>query len=254
MSLQSLSPSAASLKSKLEQFVNQRCIPAEQEYENHISQYAGQDRWSNKAVPPIMDILKREAQELGFWNLFLPHRLPRHLIDAAASSSSCDSNSDGSINISPSMYLTNREYGILCEIMGRSSLAPEACNCSAPDTGNMEVLLKHGTPDQQLRYLLPLLQGKIRSTFLMTEPDVASSDARNLETTLTKIVDNTNNGKVRYVLNGKKWWSTGAMDPRCKVALIVCKMDYSRSSSNSSSSLRDAAAAAKTKRGGNQTV
>ncbi|KAL7451031.1 hypothetical protein ACHAWC_002872, partial [Mediolabrus comicus] len=248
MSLQSLSPTAASLKLKLEQFVNQRCIPAEQEYENHISQYAGQDRWSNKAVPPIMDILKKEAQELGFWNLFLPHRLPDHLIDAATRSS--DSGSDCSINISPSMYLTNREYGILCEIMGRSSLAPEACNCSAPDTGNMEVLLKHGTPDQQLRYLLPLLQGKIRSTFLMTEPDVASSDARNLETTLTKIVDK-NTGKVRYVLNGKKWWSTGAMDPRCKVALIVCKMDYSRSS-NSSSSLRDAAA--KTKRGGNQTV
>jgi acyl-CoA dehydrogenase len=247
MSLQSLSPSAASLKLKLEQFVNQRCIPAEQEYENHISQYAGHDRWSNKAVPPIMDILKREAQELGLWNLFLPHRLPDHLIDAASSS---ESSSDDSINISPSMYLTNREYGILCEIMGRSSLAPEACNCSAPDTGNMEVLLKHGTPDQQLRYLLPLLQGKIRSTFLMTEPDVASSDARNLETTLTKIVDK-NTGKVRYVLNGKKWWSTGAMDPRCKVALIVCKMDYSRSS-NSSSSSRDAAA--KTKRGGNQTV
>lgn len=247
MSLQSLSPTAASLKSKLEQFVNQRCIPAEKEYENHISQFAGQDRWSDKAVPPIMDLLKREAQELGFWNLFLPHRLPHHLIRAAAAAaSSNNSNSDGRINISPSMYLTNREYGILCEVMGRSSLAPEACNCSAPDTGNMEVLLKHGTPDQQLRYLLPLLQGKIRSTFLMTEPDVASSDARNLETTLTKIVDNTT-GKVRYILNGKKWWSTGAMDPRCKVALIVCKMNYSNTS-------RDAATAAKSKRGGNQTV
>src|SRR6056300_677911 len=135
MSLQSLSPTVASLKLKLEQFVNTRCIPAEQEYENHISQFAGQDRWSNKAVPPIMDILKREAQELGFWNLFLPHRLPHHLIDADSIRSS-----DGSINISPSMYLTNREYGILCEVMGRSSLAPEACNCSAPDTGNMEVL------------------------------------------------------------------------------------------------------------------
>ncbi len=92
----------------------------------------------------------------------------------------------------------------------------------------MEVLLKHGTKEQQVQYLLPLLQGKIRSTFLMTEPDVASSDARNLETKLTKIIDN--DGRIRYVLNGRKWWSTGAMDPRCKVAIVVCKMDYSHPS------------------------
>lgn len=167
-----------------------------------------------------MEELKREAQQLGFWNLFLPHQLPDHLMVT---------NNNENIKISPSIYLSNREYGILCEVMGRSSLAPEACNCSAPDTGNMEVLLKHGTTEQQSQYLLPLLQGKIRSTFLMTEPDVASSDARNLETKLTKIIDESN-GRIRYVLNGKKWWSTGAMDPRCKVALVVCKMDYSHPS------------------------
>ncbi|KAK1736927.1 acyl-CoA dehydrogenase [Skeletonema marinoi] len=169
------------------------------------------------SVPPIIDELKKEAQQLGFWNLFLPHQLPNHLV----------SSNNNSIKISPSIYLSNREYGILCEVMGRSSLAPEACNCSAPDTGNMEVLLKHGTKEQQAQYLLPLLQGNIRSTFLMTEPDVASSDARNLETKLTKIVGS--DGRVRYVLNGKKWWY-GAMDPRCKVALVVCKMDYSHPS------------------------
>jgi len=97
-------------------------------------------------------------------------------------------------------------------VTGRSSLAPEACNCSAPDTGNMEVFLKHGTKSQQSTYLKPLLKGEIRSAFLMTEPDVASSDARNLQTKLTKIVQE--NGRVKYILNGKKWWSTGAMDPR----------------------------------------
>jgi acyl-CoA dehydrogenase len=193
-----------------------------------------------EAVPPIMDQLKNEARDMGLWNLFLPHQLPHHL---------------NSSTIAPSIYLSNREYGMLCEVMGRSTLAPEACNCSAPDTGNMEVLLKHGTSEQQSRYLLPLLQGKIRSTFLMTEPDVASSDARNLETKLTKIIDNSDDQrrrKIRYVLNGKKWWSTGAMDPRCKVAIIVCKMDYSDPScaayADSEANQSDY------ERGGNQTV
>ena len=218
MSLHALSPTASALKTKLESFVNTRCIPAEKIYDEHISKFAGGDRWTAAAVPPIIEQLKREAQQLGFWNLFLPHQLPNHLV----------SSNNNSIKISPSIYLSNREYGILCEVMGRSSLAPEACNCSAPDTCNMEVLLKHGTTEQQAQYLLPLLQGNIRSTFLMTEPDVASSDARNLETKLTKIVGS--DGRVRYVLNGKKWWSTGAMDPRCKVALVVCKMDYSHPS------------------------
>jgi len=220
MSLLALSPKAEALKVKLEKFVTQRCIPAEKDYERHVAQFSGADRWSAAAVPPVIEQLKSEAQALGFWNLFLPHPVPNHL--------SGESDGNG-INISPSTYLSNREYGILCEIMGRSALTPEACNCSAPDTGNMEVLLKHGTKEQQSKYLKPLLKGKMRSAFLMTEPDVASSDARNLETKLTKIVDG-NTGHVKYVLNGKKWWSTGAMDPRCKIAIVVAKMDYSHPS------------------------
>jgi len=182
-----------------------------------------------------MERLKSEAQALGFWNLFLPHLVPEHLLmgdGSGGSKNGGDEYSIGNASLTPSMYLSNREYGIFCEVMGRSPLAPEACNCSAPDTGNMEVLLKYGTKAQQLKYLKPLLQGKVRSAFLMTEPYVASSDARNLETKLTKIVDDVG-GCVRYVLRGRKWWSTGAMDPRCGVALVVAKMDYSHPSCSS---------------------
>ena len=220
MSLLALPPNVAALKEKLEKFVNERCIPAEKDYERHIEKFSGADRWSIAAVPPVMEALKVEAQALGLWNLFLPHPAPLHLLER-----------DGDVPIVPSIYLSNREYGILCEVMGRSALAPEACNCSAPDTGNMEVLLKHGSQNQQSKYLTPLLQGKIRSTFLMTEPDVASSDARNLETKLTKTV--AAGGRIKYVLNGRKWWGTGAIDPRCKVALVVAKMDYSHPSCSS---------------------
>ena len=217
MSLQALSPKASALKERLERFVEDKCIPAEAEYDKHISKYSGSQRWTEQAVPPIVEKLKAEAKSLGFWNMFLPHPLPDHLLT-----------SDDATTISPSFYMTNREYGVLAEVTGRSALAPEACNCNAPDTGNMEVLLKCGTKEQQMKYLKPLLRGEIRSTFLMTEPDVASSDARNLETRLTKIVGK--NGSVKYILNGKKWWSTGAMDPRCKVALVVAKMDFSHPS------------------------
>ena len=231
MSLLSLSPTASTLKGKLEKFVNERCIPAEVEYEHHINQFYAEDRWKLAAVPPVMERLKLEAQSLGFWNLFLPHPVPDHLLSMNNNNrGSGGGSNDDVVSITPSLYLSNREYGVLCEVMGRSMLAPEACNCSAPDTGNMEVLLKHGTKDQQSTYLLPLLQGKIRSCFLMTEPDVASSDPRNLQTKLTKIIDDNDGRSVRYVLNGKKWWSTGAMDPRCKVALVVAKMDYSHPS------------------------
>lgn len=211
MSLLLLSPELYELKLKLDKFVQEQCIPAEREYELHMENRVGDDRWGIEAVPPCVERLKDEAKTLGLWNLFLPHDvpIPSNLIRS---------------NLLPSIALTNREYGILCESMGRSFLAPEACNCSAPDTGNMEVLLRHGTAQQQSLYLRPLLEGTIRSTFLMTEPDVASSDATNIETTLTKI---QKNGRVEYVLNGKKWWSTGAMDPRCKVALVLAKMDYS---------------------------
>ncbi|KAL3822993.1 hypothetical protein ACHAXA_008133 [Cyclostephanos tholiformis] len=217
-SLLDLSPQVSALKDKLETFVNERCIPAEGDYECHVAKFSGADRWSIAAVPPVIEQLKSEAQALGFWNLFLPRPVPDHLM----------SRDDVSVPMAPSMYLSNREYGILCEIMGRSTLAPEACNCSAPDTGNMEVLLKHGTIDQQREYLKPLLRGFMRSAFLMTEPDVASSDARNLRAKLTKLVGD--DGRVKYVLNGRKWWSTGAMDPRCGVALVVAEMDHGQSS------------------------
>lgn len=221
--LQHLSNGAETIRTKLEDFVNNSCIPAESEYEDHIDQFHGQDRWKAPAVPPCMDRLKREAREIGLWNLFLPnkHPLPENLR-----------------HLGPSIpNLSVREYGVLCEIMGRSALAPEACNCSAPDTGNMEVLLQFGSPSQQHKWLGPLLDGRIRSAFLMTEPDVASSDATNIECQLTKIIDGSNNNgngpqqqRVKYVLNGKKWWSTGAMDPRCKVAIVLARMDYSHPS------------------------
>uniref|UniRef100_A0A7S1ZE46 Acyl-CoA oxidase/dehydrogenase middle domain-containing protein n=1 Tax=Ditylum brightwellii TaxID=49249 RepID=A0A7S1ZE46_9STRA len=210
-SLLTLSKAASELHAKLEHFVKNQCEPAEKEYEAHMEGRIGADRWSIDAIPPCIQHLKAEARRLGLWNLFLPHPLPSHIPS----------------NLSPTLYLTNREYGILCETMGRSSLAPEACNCNAPDTGNMEVLLKHGTKEQQLQYLVPLLNGTIRSAFLMTEPAVASSDATNIQTTLQKRVIE---GSVRYVLNGTKWWSSGAMDPRCKVAIVLAKMDYSHPS------------------------
>lgn len=206
--LTSLRPEVQELKETLITFVERCCIPAEELYDNHMATRTGADRWSIEAIPPIIEDLKLEARRLGLWNLFLPrdHPLPKYI----------------PVDLSPKIYLTNREYGILCEVMGRSFLAPEACNCNAPDTGNMEVLLKHGTKAQQLQYLVPLLKGTIRSTFLMTEPDVASSDATNIETSLLKVKDGAKN---RYILNGKKWWSTGAMDPRTQVALVLAKMD-----------------------------
>ena len=210
-SLLSLRPEVEALREKLTIFVEEECIPAEEEYEEHMKGRSGPERWTTEAIPPVIERLKVRARKLGFWNLFLPHPLP-----ATVSSPSRE----------PTMYLSNREYGILCEIMGRSTLAPEACNCNAPDTGNMEVLLKHGNTDQQRTWLGPLLDGNIRSAFLMTEPDVASSDATNIETRLTKIRDADGAKKgVRYVLNGRKWWSTGAMDPRCKFALVLAKME-----------------------------
>ena len=218
MSLLSLRPEVEALRRKLQIFVEEECIPAEEEYEEHMKGRSGRDRWTADAIPPVIERLKVRARELGFWNLFLPHPLP-----ATMSSPSRD----------PTMYLSNREYGILCELMGRSTLAPEACNCNAPDTGNMEVLLKHGNADQQRTWLGPLLDGSIRSAFLMTEPDVASSDATNIETSLTKIRDCDGKKGVRYVLNGRKWWSTGAMDPRCKFALVLAKMDYGEQGSKS---------------------
>ena len=211
-SLQFLRPEVARLKERLDRFVEEECIPAEAEFHAHLQGRHGKDRWTPEAIPPCLARLKKRARELGFWNLFIPPRLIHHLPSDDPS-------------LAPSIALTYREYGILCETLGRCpTLAPEACNTSAPDTGNMEVLLEFGTPQQQRDYLIPLLRGEIRSAFLMTEPDVASSDPTNLATTLTKQL--ASNGSVEYILNGRKWWSTGAMDPRCRMALVVARMDY----------------------------
>ncbi len=146
------------------------------------------------ARPAVMKDLQAKARELGLWNLFLPH----------------DSRGGG---------LTNLQYAPLAEISGRAPwLAPEAMNCSAPDTGNMELLAMFGTPEQQERWLAPLLNAQIRSAFCMTEPEVASSDARNIETSMTRDGDH-------YVINGRKWWSTGAMDPTCEIFIVMGKTD-----------------------------
>lgn len=205
-SLTYLRPDVAELKDRLDAFITDEVIPAELEYEEHLSTLHGPARWNRDALPPCLRRLQQRAQELKLWNLFLPPRLWSRVPAGARA-------------YVPSTPLSYREYGILAESMGRSELGAMSCNCSAPDTGNMEVLLEFGTPEQQEEYLIPLLKGEIRSTFLMTEPDVASSDPTNLSTVLKKT------GPNQYLLTGKKWWSTGAMDPRCRIAIVVARME-----------------------------
>jgi acyl-CoA dehydrogenase len=175
-----------SLQQRLRAFMDEHIYPNEKRYYQEIEN----DRW---APTKVIEELKPKARAAGLWNLFLPD----------------DENGAG---------LTNQEYAPLCEIMGRSILAPEVFNCSAPDTGNMEVLARYGTPEQKERWLKPLLAGEIRSCFAMTEPAVASSDATNIQASIRREGN-------EYVLNGRKWWSSGAGDPRCKIAIFMGKTD-----------------------------
>ena len=176
------------LQQQLTAFMEEHIYPNEQRYHDEIERA----RWSPTR---IIEELKPKARAAGLWNLFLPH----------------DDHGAG---------LSNLEYAPLCEIMGRSAMAPEVFNCAAPDTGNMEVLARYGTPEQQERWLKPLLAGEIRSCFAMTEPAVASSDATNIESSIIREGD-------EYVINGRKWWSSGAGDPRCKIAIFMGKTDTS---------------------------
>ena len=175
------------LVAQVRDFMIENIYPNEAEM---LAQIDEGDRW---APYPLLEELKERAKAAGLWNLFLPES------DFGAG-------------------LTNLEYAPICEEMGRSLLAPEVFNCSAPDTGNMEVISRYGTPDQQKEWLEPLLDGKIRSAFAMTEIEVASSDATNIETSIERKGD-------EYVINGRKWWTSGALDPRCKILILMGKTD-----------------------------
>lgn len=181
------SPKVKALISKLERFMEENVYPGEKIFEEQLN--AQETRWA--AVPPIMEELKAKAKQEGLWNLFLPD------------------NEYGA-------GLSNLEYAPLCEIMGRSIIAPEVFNCNAPDTGNMEVLARYGSDEQKEKWLKPLLNGEIRSCFSMTEPDAASSDATNISCSIVRDGD-------EYIVNGRKWWSSGAGDPRCKIAIVMGK-------------------------------
>ena len=182
------SPKVNDLSSQIREFMHAHVYPNEAAYYAYLDQ--GDTRW---VIPPIMEDLKQKAREAGLWNLFLPES--EH-----------------------GAGLSNLEYAPLAELMGRSLIASEVFNCAAPDTGNMEVLARYGNEAQQQEWLLPLLRGEIRSAFAMTEPDVASSDATNITATIVRDGD-------AYLINGHKWWTSGAMDPRCKILIFMGKTD-----------------------------
>ena len=184
-------PKVVALQERVMAFVRQHVIPAEDEFEHEVAEL----RQAGNPWQPTqtMERLKVKAREAGLWNLFLPES------ERGAG-------------------LTNLEYAPLCEIMGRWPLSAEAMNCSAPDTGNMEVLERYGTPEHKARWLQPLLDGRIRSAFAMTEPAVASSDATTIECSIRRDGDD-------YVINGRKWWTSGAPDPRCEIFILMGKTD-----------------------------
>src|SRR6188508_2474796 len=181
------SPKVQDLRKRLSAFMEEHIYPNDHKWWDHVK---GDKRWE---PVPVIEELKPKARAAGLWNLFLPHS------ERGAG-------------------LTNLEYAPLCEIMGRYSWSSEVFNCSAPDTGNMEVLERYGSEEIKKKYLQPLLDGKIRSCFAMTEPAVASSDATNIESSIQRDGD-------EYVINGRKWWSSGAGDPRCKLAIFMGKTD-----------------------------
>jgi acyl-CoA dehydrogenase len=174
------------LQQQVQEFMDAHVYPSESVYYAQVEA----NRW---AQPPIIEELKAKARAAGLWNLFLPES-------------------------AHGAGLTNLEYAPLCEIMGRSPIASEAFNCAAPDTGNMEVLDRYGSKAQQERWLEPLLAGEIRSAFAMTEPDVASSDATNIQTSIRREGD-------EYVINGRKWWTSGILHPHCKLMIVMGKTD-----------------------------
>ena len=182
------SPKVVELSSRIAGFMKSHVYPNESAYYEFLDQ--GASRW---VIPPIMEDLKQKARAAGLWNLFLPQS--EH-----------------------GAGLTNLEYAPLAELMGRSPIASEAFNCAAPDSGNMEVLARYGNDDQKQDWLLPLLRGEIRSAFAMTEPDVASSDATNIRATIVRDGD-------EYLINGRKWWTSGAMDPRCRILIFMGKTE-----------------------------
>ena len=185
------SPKVKDLAARVTRFMDENVYPAEPVYVAEVEQ--NRQRGNPWIATKVMETLKSKARAAGLWNLFLPES------DLGAG-------------------LTNLEYAPLCEIMGRSWIAPESFNCNAPDTGNMEVLVRYGTDAQKNRWLEPLLRGEIRSAFAMTEPDVASSDATNIEASIVRDGD-------QYVINGRKWWTTGGPDPRCRILIFMGKSD-----------------------------
>ncbi len=183
-------PKVQDLRERVQAFLDEYVYPNEAAYHDYLDE--ADSRW---VVPPIMEELKTKAKNAGLWNLFLPES------DSGAG-------------------LTNLEYAPLAEIMGTSWIGSEVFNCSAPDTGNMEVLVRYGTDEQKATWLTPLLNGEIRSAFAMTEPAVASSDATNIEASIERVGD-------QYRINGRKWWTSGAMDPRCQILIFMGKTDPS---------------------------